>query len=231
MLVKVNPCFFLVFFCQLAATLFFTSLPCRSQKLEFGLGLGTMNYLGEVAPGFHPEFSRPAASLFFRHNVSQAVSFKYALAVGQLFADDSQSQDGYARLRNYSFSTGITELSAAFEYNFLDYRKPGSGILGSPYLHMGLALFKMKPKNNLDPHYSLLQIALPFGVGYRLVVAGQWNIGIELGARKTFTDNLDEFGSTVSRNRFQNGNPNNRDMYFFTQLMVSYTIYKVRCPF
>jgi hypothetical protein len=72
---------------------------------------------------------------------------------------------------------------------------------------------------------------LPFGVGLKYVLAGQWNLGLEFGARKTFTDYLDDLGGNLNTtNKFQNGNPFSNDMYVFTSLSVSYTFYKIRCP-
>jgi hypothetical protein len=219
------------FFCLLLPAIFFSAclLPATAQKLEFGIGGGVNNYKGDIAPGFYPAFSRPGFSVFFRHNVSRAVSFKYSFMGGSIFADDTQSNDDFAKIRGYQFTTSLREFAAAFEYNFLDYRDPASRKLGTPYLHLGVGVFRFTPKENLNPDYPTWQLALPFGVGYRRIIAYQWNIGLEFGARKTFTDNLDDLGSQQN-GKFQSGNPNGNDMYFYTQLMVSYTLYKVQCP-
>ena len=205
---------------------------CFAQKYEVGLGFGSTNYKGDIAPGFYPQFSRPAGSIFFRNNVSTAVSFKFSLMKGALFADDSKSDDNYSKIRNQQFTTRITEFTAQFEYNFINYRDPQLRKLGSPYLLLGVGAFKM---NSLDvgaiDKTSDIQLCLPFGLGYRRVITDQWNIGIEFAARKTFTDYVDNLGGELLTSKFQNGNSFDKDMYFFTQLTLSYTFYSIKCPF
>ena len=220
------------YFKKVFVFIFLASLAsAHAQKLEIGVGGGVMNYKGDVAPGgFYPQFSRPGGSLFVRHNTSQAVSFKFSVAYGSIFADDAQSYDEYAKRRNWQFTANITEVAAAFEYNFLNFRDPSSRKLGSPYLHIGLAGFRFTEKGNTNPSYSTTQLAIPFGVGYRRILTGNLNLGLEIGARKTFTDYLDNYGGDLVDSRFANGNPYNKDMYFFTQIMVSYTFYSVKCP-
>jgi hypothetical protein len=212
--------------------LFLLSLPFagQAQKFELGAGGGVMNYKGDISP-LTTKFARPAAIVFARHNVNNILSFRYSLAFGTIFADDSRRNDAFANVRDRSFRTRIGELSAQAEYNFFNYRSEHSRRAWSPYLFGGVALFRFWPVENQDPDYRTLQIGLPFGVGIKYVLGGQWNLGLEFGARKTFTDYLDDLGGPLNlSNRFQNGNPNDRDMYFFTGLTISYTFYKVRCP-
>ncbi|MBC8111500.1 MAG: outer membrane beta-barrel protein [Verrucomicrobia bacterium] len=201
----------------------------HAQKLEFGVGAGITNYKGDVAPGLYPAFSRPAFSGFFRYNPSYAVAFKFSAMGGSLFADDKQSSDRFAQNRGYLFKTNVSELALSFEYNFLDYRDP-TGKLTSPYLHLGVAGYRFSSKQNPNPDYATTQLALPFGVGIKRIIAQQWNLGLEFGARKTFTDYLDNLGGELTKDKFGNGNPNDKDMYFYTHFTLSYTIYKVQCP-
>jgi len=214
----------------LFAILFFSNLS--AQKYEIGLGFGSSNYKGDIAPGFYPEFSRPAGSIFFRNNVSTAVSFKFSLMKGALFADDSKADDNYSKIRNMQFTTRITELTAQFEYNFINFRDPQLRKLGTPYLLMGIGAFKMNSLDaNTNDKTSNIQLCIPFGLGYRRILTDQWNIGLEFAARKTFTDYIDNLGGDLSSNKFQNGNPFDKDMYFFSQLTLSYTFYSIKCPF
>ncbi|WP_262923007.1 DUF6089 family protein [Hymenobacter cellulosilyticus] len=54
----------------------------------------------------------------------------------------------------------------------------------------------------------------------------RWNLGLEAGARKAFTDELDHLGT-------QNPllvNTHDQDWYFYNGLSISYTFYKINCP-
>jgi hypothetical protein len=64
----------------------------------------------------------------------------------------------------------------------------------------------------------------------KYVLGGSWNLGVAFGARKTFTDYLDDLSGVDPASRLRSANPHNKDMYFYTGVSVSYTFYKVRCP-
>jgi len=51
-------------------------------------------------------------------------------------------------------------------------------------------------KFNYRKRYSLTQISIPIGVGYKKQFSEVWAWGIELGLRKTFTDYLDDISTT-----------------------------------
>ena len=218
----------LCIFCLIS---FFCAPQVYAQKFEVGGGGGVMLYKGDLAPALSAKFARPAGQLFVRYTPGRAITLKYSFALGKIFADDSQVSDNYANRRDRFFNTRITEFAATAEYNFLDYRSETSRRPWSPYLFGGVAVFKFDPVENNRPDYKLTQFALPFGVGIKYVLTGQWNLGIEFGARKTFTDYLDDLGGDLNTtNKFGNGNPFNNDMYVFTSLSISYTFYKIRCP-
>lgn len=49
--------------------------------------------------------------------------------------------------------------------------------------------------------YSNISVAIPFGVYYKLVINKKWSVGVELAWRKTFTDYIDDVGSSYYDNR------------------------------
>lgn len=205
--------------------------PLKAQRLEIGAGGGVSLYKGDLSPTLNPQFARPAASIFLRHTPKKAVTLKYSFMLGKIYADDSRSSDAFASRRNMFFNTRLTELAATAEYNFLDYRSAESRKVWTPYLFGGIAVFKFDPVENLRPNYPLTQLSLPFGIGIKYVLTGQWNLGLEFGARKTFTDFLDDLGGEINTtNKFANGNPFNNDLYTYTSLTISYTFYSVQCP-
>jgi len=48
--------------------------------------------------------------------------------------------------------------------------------------------------------YSRIQLAIPFGIGIKYGIDREWSIGLEFGARKTFTDYLDDVSTTYYDN-------------------------------
>lgn len=215
-------------FCLLASILI--SHTSIGQRIELGAGVGMVNYKGDLSPEINLKEPHLGGHVFLRHNPGKAVSLTYSFMLGRFASADKNSQDAFAQRRNFSFSTQLVEASAIAEYNFLDYRDEQTRTKFTPYLFGGLALFRFEPEQNYRPTYDLYQIGLPFGVGFKYVLGGSWNLGVAFGARKTFTDYLDDLGGLDTNNRLLNGNPNTKDMYFYTAVSVSYTFYKVRCP-
>lgn len=207
------------------------SLTVSGQHLEIGAGAGAALYKGDILPHIDPRYARPAGQIFVRHTPGKAVSFKYVLLAGSFAgSDEKRNQDPLAQARNRSFRSRFQEISATIEYNFLDYRSETKRMPVSPYLFGGLAFFRFEPVENKKPSYPLTGISIPFGVGVKYVLYKNWNLNFEFGARKTFTDFLDDLSGTDINNPFQNGNPKDKDMYLYTGISISYTFYKIHCP-
>ena len=91
----------------------------------------------------------------------------------------------------------------------------------SPFIFTGVSLFNFNPKaeasdgqwytlqelgtegqgttsfQNRKP-YSLTQLSIPFGGGVKIGVSDDFNIIIEYGLRKTFTDYIDDVSTTYA---------------------------------
>ena len=211
-----------------------------AQTHEVGLIAGVANYKGELANVINLDTPGPYGALFYRANLSQAVSFKGAFSFARISDDDANSNDALAQARNHNFNTVIIELSALIEYNFLDFRG-GSRTTDqywTPYLFSGINYLKIDPLNNSQPSYGTAGASIPLGLGLKAVLSDNVNIGFEFGGRFTFTDFLDDLGvdaNTGSPNlnpKIYTGNPNNSDMYFFTGIYLSYVFPDKRknCP-
>ncbi len=215
-------------FCSL---LMLGSVTSHAQHLEIGGGAGVGLYKGDVLPNIDPRYSRPAGQLFVRHTPGKAVSFKYGLLIGGIAgSDEKRTNDPLAQARKHTFGSRLQELSAAMEYNFLDYRSDSKRMPLSPYLFGGIAVFHFDPQENKKPTYALSGINIPFGIGLKYVLYKNWNLNLEFGARKTFTDFLDDLSGTDIKQPLQNGNPKDKDMYLYTGISISYTFYKIHCP-
>ncbi|HEV8511894.1 MAG TPA: DUF6089 family protein [Cyclobacteriaceae bacterium] len=203
-----------------------------SQKSEVGFGLGVFNYTGDITRTYDITTSRPAATAFYRSNISRVISMRVALTGGQLAANDKHNPlDSAAIKRNASFNIFLLELSSTFEYHFLDWRDDRRRLRFTPYLFAGLGLFGISGNNVKTKTYSNVQMSIPFGAGMKYVLNPKYYIALEFGVRKTFFDYLDNIsgGNTTIKN-YQYGNPNDYDNYFFTGITLTYTFYDIPCP-
>jgi hypothetical protein len=171
--------------------------------------MGRMSYQGDLNPNsFTLDHSHNIFGLSIRKPLGRWFSARFGINSGKLEAADRYNRD-YLQPRNLSFTTRITEATASLELTLLNSAK--SRIV--PYLYGGITAFHFNPwtrdangvKTFLHPlntegqgiepgqkEYKLTQLALPFGMGIRVAVSDNVNIGIELSQRKTFTDYLDD---------------------------------------
>lgn len=202
-----------------------------AQVHELGFMGGAANYRGELAPNVNLSDPGVFAGIFYRANVSPALSLRFNLNYGQIQASDFDSETAIAQARRHEFTTALWEFSGQFEYNFLDFRgRRNSGSqYWTPYFFAGFGAFKMEPLQNNQASYTTLQALIPMGVGFKAEIGEFWNLGFEIGTRFTFTDYLDDLGLERSSNpisslnpRFAEGNPNDKDLYFFSGISLSY---------
>lgn len=153
------------------------------------------------------------------------------------FADAVYEEDRpYHEWRNAELRLSLLELSAVMEYNFLDYRSRGVRPRLSPYLFAGVAgllynhkLTSENPAVNEKNYDTGLTVAIPFGVGVKYALSRHWNLGLEFGARKLFTDKLDALAEDFGDEAYV-ANPNDNDWYYYNGISISYTFYRTNCP-
>ncbi len=209
----------------------------KAQIHEVGLKAGIATYKGEMSqyfPNFHHIDNignRVAIGAFYRGNFTKSISLRGNFMYARVDDNDQLSSTDISALRGHFFQTDILEISAQVEYNFLDFRQnPKFPETWTPYLFLGIGGMKMSPRFNLLPTYNLYSIVIPIGVGMKFALSETLNLGIEFGARKTFTDLIDDIGVDVDqagivRNPiYYTGNTADKDMYFFSGFTLSYVI-------
>lgn len=203
-----------------------------SQYNEVGGGLGGFTYTGDLVRNFNILFSKPAATVFYRRNISKVVSFKAGLTFGKIGASDKRHPiDAFAIQRNYAFTLTLMEFAGTYEYHFLDWRDSKRRIRFTPYLFGGGGLFVFSGNKAKPIEYSNMQISIPFGGGIKYVLNPKWYLAAEFGARKTFFDYLDNVSGTDPSNKtYQQGNSYDNDAYFFVGITLSRTFYDIPCP-
>lgn len=202
-----------------------------SQRSELGFGIGTFTYTGDLARIYKFSNSRPAATVFYRANFSQVISFKTALTGGKISASDDRTPiDPFAVQRDASFNLFLIECSGTFEYHFLDWRDDKRRLRFTPFLFAGLGMFGISGVQTKNAEYSNVQLNLPFGVGMKYVVNPKWYLAFEIGIRKMFFDYLDNISDEdPSFKNYQYGNKYDNDNYYFTGFSITRTFYDIPC--
>ncbi len=196
-------------------TISLLNLKADAQYSEFGIIGGVSNYKGELSRHlFNTDFLHPAVGVFFRHNWDRRWGWKIGVNYLKVSGDDAKATTLFEQNRNLSFYSNILEISPQIEFNFFDYETDNPDYPVTPYIFAGFSIFHFNPKAELNGRsvelqplgtegqgingtkkYKRVQFALPIGGGLK-ISAGRLGIGIEVGARRTYTDYLDDV-STV----------------------------------
>ena len=203
--------------------------------------MGATNYRGEISPDYQLQNNRPALTVFYRKDVSVPITLRGGFTAGFLRAADDNvngANGGVPPLQNYRQANtkgSLLEASAVVEYNFMDYHYRTDKVHFTPYLFAGLAAFYANTttvSNNpalggaFNQSGAMLGFAIPAGVGFKYALSEHINLGLEVGVRKAFTDQLDH----LSEQDQLLVNPHDQDWYYYSGLSLSYTFFKIRCP-
>lgn len=227
------------FWLKLSLALSILALPVLSsaqqilgQRSEVGAGVGIFNYTGDLVRTFQISSSKPAATVFYRSNISNVISLRTSITGGKIGATDTKNPiDAFAAKRAASFDLFLLEAGATFEYHFLDWRDSKRRLRFTPFVFAGANLFGISGMQQKSAEYSNIQMSIPFGGGMKYVLNPKYYIAFEFGIRKTFFDYLDNVSDgNPSIKNFQYGNSFDYDNYFFTAITLTYTFYDIPCP-
>lgn len=220
-LAKLRISFLLLLFMQILSSRVYAQLT------DIGIGAGGFNYTGDLSRTYDLKFERPAATVFFRSNISKAVGFRYGLTTGWLSGKSKIKGD--TALSPLSFNLALAEASFMMEYSFLDYKSKHSRIHWSPFLFIGGGVFVPIGKINTQAKFSRIQPIIPLGFGIKYNINPKFDIGLEASTRVTFFDYLDSVSGVNKDYRF--GNKYNFDVYYFIGVTLYYTFYIIPCPY
>lgn len=223
--------------------------------------------------------TRPAAAAGFRYKLATNMAIKASLIWCRVAGNDQLTLEPSRLNRNLSFRSDIFEISTVYEYSIIEEKTRGRYSRRSKkfpvnfYAFAGISTFYFNPKAQYNAKwvplkplttegqglpdggnsYSLIQIAIPLGIGFKYPVNKEFSIGVEYCMRKTFTDYIDDVStnyydpeairavkgdiaaylSNPSTNEVipggtnpgqQRGNPNYDDAFLTAHVYLSYKI-------
>lgn len=241
-------------------------------RSSFGFQIGGSYYIGDLNQFGHFKHTNLSGGIIYKYHVNSRLEIRGGLRYGKIEGYDSEAKDEVQQARNLSFQTHLWELGAGVEFNFLDYKLGNDRYFISPYMFVELGVFRMNPKTELNGElvalqpigtegqgsslsekkpYSLIQMAVPFGVGLKMNLGKRAAISVEYGIRLTFTDYLDDVGKGdfIDRGELaaqngniaadlsdrsleeykmmgERGNPATRDWYSMFGLTISFSLGK-----
>ncbi len=229
--------------------------------------------------------TRPVLSIGMRYKILQDLAVKAGLYLGYLHGDDNTTTETCRHNRNLRFRSPIIEFGPQIEYSILREQighrynlRRVRGIKGfavNTYFFVGVTGFWFNPQGklngkwyNLQPlgtegqgliptrkKYSRIQVAIPYGIGFKYALDREWSIGLEYGVRKTFTDYIDDVSTTYFDNQMirekygniaaqladpssgnprwtaagqQRGDARDKDSYMFMTITLTYKLRQTR---
>lgn len=233
----------------------------RDRDLLLVLGTGTSTYLGELSnPGDYLD-AEPNLVIGLQTNFTPWIGVRTEATWFRLSGSDAKAGAESRVSRNLSFFSNNLEVSATGVVNLFPitgryYQRPTFNVYG----FAGVALLRFNPKAEykgdtyaLQPlqtelvRYDRTVLTIPYGLGVKIKAGPFFNISLEGGLRKTFTDYLDDV-STVHHDASQftdplalalsdrgvelgygklpegyiRGNPKTMDSYFLANIKLEY---------
>lgn len=208
--------------------LLLAALSARAQmwlgKSDIGFTIGGMNYIGDLNNQSMFGTVNLAYGGMYRLNFDERWSMRIDIDYGHV---EGGNPDYIAR-RNLSFRSYIFEGALRAEFNFFPFSMRDDHYVWTPYIFAGLGFFAYNPKAyftdplsgesdwyELQPlgtegqgspvvpdrtPYTLKQLAMPFGIGFKYHPSKSFTLSVEYGFRKTWTDYIDDVSTTYVDN-------------------------------
>jgi len=159
----------------------------------------------------------PMGGIVYKYFMSPHVGLRFGASYTNLTAADSMSNVPALKARNLSFTTHLFEVHGALELNLLPIEVLKKKF--TPYIFGGISVFYFNPfaqdsngnRVFLRPlgtegeglpmypdrkEYSLVNVAFPFGGGFKFFIGNKLMLTTEVGFRYTNTDYLDDVSKT-----------------------------------
>ncbi|TYA74589.1 type IX secretion system protein PorG [Seonamhaeicola marinus] len=207
----------------------------HSQINEIGVYVGGSNFIGDVGATNYISPNQLAIGGIYKWNRSRRHSYRASIIFSKLEGIDVNSDDPRRIQRGYEFSTNILEASLGMELTFREFNLHSERKIGTPYLHSGLTFTRhdnhfFQSGRQTQENTSSWALGIPMTLGYKASFIDKIVVGIEIGARYTFSDELDgSIPSDPNRQALRFGNINNNDWYVFSGITLTYTFGENPC--
>jgi len=211
-----------------------------SQINEIGGFAGGSNFIGDLGATNYISPNAPSLGILYKWNRSPRHSWRASIIYSDLKAYDSKSDDPRRQERDYSFDSNLLEISAGLEFNFMDFDLHSGEKIFTPYIYSGLTTAYhdnfyypnggQVPENISGLTFGSWAFGIPMILGFKASFIDSFVLGIEIGARYTFSDSIDgSLPKDADNQQYKFGNINNNDWYVFSGLTLTYTFGENPC--
>ncbi len=209
------------------------STRCVSQNIykqgEYGFGVGSATYFGDLNQGKTLGSSKYAVSAFLKHNYNPYIAVKLGFSHALLNGNDKLSKNSFNKTRNLDFTSMVWAVDFQTEFNFLNYSLGDFENRFSPYISLGIGAFHYNPyafyKNQkyylrpigtegqnfpqyADRKYSSIALSVPVGIGIKYWMSKGLTAFAEITNKFTSTDYLDDVSTTyIGTENWASGTP------------------------
>ncbi|MBK8492334.1 MAG: outer membrane beta-barrel protein [Saprospirales bacterium] len=202
----------------------------KAQFLEVGANLGLSNYRGDLSNNsvsLYLKETKGSFGIFASYHLNDLLAVRLGAQYAGISGSDANAPGEEIRSRNLSFRSILLEGSLVGEFYVPGFQPYNLSKPVSPYIFAGIAGAYFNPKTefagetvSLQPlgtegqgmpgfgaPYSRVAFSIPFGLGVKFAVTDLFNVGLELGLRRSFSDYLDDVSGTyVSYEQLLAGN-------------------------
>jgi hypothetical protein len=217
--------------------IFFIAFICitttsNAQINEVGIIAGGSNYIGDIGPEYYINPNSFMGGIIYKWNANPRIALRGTFTFTQLTSDDVNATNNERYERGIRFNNSLKELALGLEFNYFEYNLDDFRKTKTPYLLIEIAAFNYKTiesvDNNSNYEYgSNTSFAIPFGIGYKTKLFGDFALAIEVRARYTFIDDIDYNNNEIASLTF--GNPNSNDWYMFSGFSLVYSFGRPPC--
>jgi hypothetical protein len=234
--------FLLVFISLVVVSLSAEAQLWKVRRLEATASLGTTQFYGDIGgysqgknllgiKDFSFKQTRYNITTAVKYRILSDVSVRLNLALGSFHSTDVK---GSNEARGFESVTSFFEPSILGEYyliknkgenSFLQLKGSRKGFQAlfpalDVYIFSGVGAlsYKVKPNEKLAPvvtNTSGFTPVIPAGIGVNMFYNSNFNFGVEISGRFTFSDNIDGYTSVNSKSN---------DLYHFLNLTFMYKI-------
>ncbi len=208
----------------------------NAQIHEIGIFAGGSNFIGDVGATNYIAPNQLAIGGVYKWNRSPRHSYRVSLTFTELEGIDKDSDDPGRIIRGYEFNNQIIEISAGMEFTFFDFDLHNGGNVSTPYLYTGVSFTKydnyfFSGGEIRSEDTTSKTFGIPMVLGYKTSISNKLILALEVGARYTFTDEIDGSVPDTKENieTLSFGNVNNNDWYTFTGITLTYTFGRNPC--
>lgn len=191
----------------------------RDRKFIASVGTGTSSYFGELSNDNDYMDAKLNFNVGLQYFVTDRIGARAEVTWFQLSGDDAEANDPQRVRRNLSFVSNNYEINIAGIINLFPkgqryYQRRPFNVYG--FVGIGLMYFNpkaevpstysgaeagskvaLRPLKTEGVEYARFTPVIPYGLGVKMKMGPFFNVAVEFGARKTFSDYLDDVSTTV----------------------------------